>query len=365
MILVLITLLMVLCAPAAFVAAEVQDNQAEEAEASSAAKSDWVNFFMICNEGMSSRGGNSGNTMMVIAMNEKTGTIRLMMFAWDAFVDYAGYDLPQKIDMAYRNNGPEETMKVFNANYGIGVDKFMSLNYLNLASLVDIFGGVDVEVTRAERNALNGMVASKKENIQQMADLNLLDQLALDLLAKQYYLTEFGPETHLNGLQAVAYGWLQYDSVYNCCLRDAAIVASLFRSCGATLKEEVVFYTNEYEKPELQDSRRIINLDEVSDEDMEFLMQAISPIFELAYNNLEEEEIESITLTLARISYLASRQGADILDQMKTAVFPLEANQPYDYVAGAKGHLTDKKKNSEAMRAFLYEGDIMENSAEN
>ena len=365
MILVLITLLMVLCASAAHVAAEVQDNQAEETEASSATKSDWVNFFMICNEGMSSRGGNSGNTMMVIAMNEKTGTIRLMMFAWDTFVDYAGYDLPQKIDMAYRNNGPEETMKVFNANYGIGVDKFMSLNYLNLASLVDIFGGVDVEVTRAERNALNGMVASKKENIQQMADLNLLDQLALDLLAKQYYLTEFGPETHLNGLQAVAYGWLQYDSVYNCCLRDAAIVASLFRSCGATLKEEVVFYTNEYEKPELQDSRRIIKLDEVSDEDMEFLMQAISPIFELTYNNLEEEEIESITMTLARISYLASRQGADILDQMKTAVFPLEANQPYDYVAGAKGHLTDKKKNSEAMRAFLYEGDIMENSAEN
>ena len=54
-------------------------------------------------------------------------------------------------------------------------------------------------------------------------------------------MTEFGPETHLNGLQAVAFGWLQYDSVYNCCLRDAEIVASLFRSCAATLKEAVEY----------------------------------------------------------------------------------------------------------------------------
>lgn len=360
MILIMMSLVIVICVSAAAVAAEAQDNQESEAEISDTEETtitpgeEWVSFFMICNEGMSSRGGNAGNTMMVISMNEKTGSIRLMMITWDTFVDYEGYDLPQKIDMAYRNNGPEETMKVFNANFDLGIDRYMSLNYLNLATLIDDFGGVTVEVSRAERNALNAMVSSKKENLQQMADANLLDQLALELLAKEYYLTEFGPETHLNGLQAVAFGWLQYDSVYNCCLRDAEIVASLFRSCAATLKEEVVFYTNDFEAPKVNDSRRLINLDNVSEEDMEFLRQAISPIFETTYHNLEEDAIDSITLTLARISYLASRQGADILDQMMTNVFPLEAKDPYDTVAGAKGHLVDKEKNSKEMKKFLY-----------
>ena len=47
----------------------------------------WVDFYLMCNEGMSNRGGNSGNTSMVVAMNEHTGTIRLMMFAWDTFVE--------------------------------------------------------------------------------------------------------------------------------------------------------------------------------------------------------------------------------------------------------------------------------------
>ena len=358
--LMLFLLLMMSILAVSVAASETEDETVSKEEEIVTPGEEWVSFFMICNEGMSSRGGNSGNTMMVISMNEKTGTIRLMMFTWDTFVDYEGYDLPQKIDMAYRNNGPEGTMEVFNANFDLDIDKYMSLNYLNLATLIDIFGGVTVEVSRAERNALNAMVSSKKENIQAMADANLLDQIAVELLAKEYYLTDFGQETHLNGLQAVAYGWLQYDSVYNCCLRDAQIVASLFRSAGTTLKDEVVFYTDEYEKPELEDSRRIINLDHVTDEDMDFLRQAISPIFEMAYNNLTEEDIESITLTLARISYMASRQGADILDQMKYDVFPLEAKNPYDEVAGAKGHLVNQIENSKAMKKFLYGTDSME-----
>ena len=157
----------------------------------------WVDFYLICNEGMSNRGGNSGNTSMVVAMSEHTGTIRLMMFAWDTFVEYEGYDLPQKLDMAYRNDGPQETVKVFNANFDLGVEKYLSLNYLNLATLIDAYEGVDVEVSRAERNALNAMVASKKENIQASASTNTLEQILVEMFANEYYLNDFGPDTHL------------------------------------------------------------------------------------------------------------------------------------------------------------------------
>ena len=314
----------------------------------------WVSFFLMCNEGMNNRGGNAGNTMMVVSMNELTGKIRLMMFTWDTFVEYEGYDMPQKIDMAYRNNGPEEAVKVFNANFGTDIEMYLSLNYLNLATLIDDYGGVNVDVSRAERNALNGMVDSKKEYLKQMQDANLLDQLFVELLAKEYYLEDFGPDTHLNGLQAVAFGWLQYDSVYNCCQRDVEVIASLFNSVGEVLGEEVVFYENGAEKPDVDDSHRVINLDDVSEEELQFMREAISPIFETSYNNLPEEDIESITMALARVSYEASRQGVNILDQMETAIFPLEATQPYEIVAGAEGHVIDYEKNAEKMKEYLY-----------
>ena len=326
------------------------------AEENTDAENGWVNFFLMCNEGMSNRGGNAGNTMMVVSMNEMTGKIRLMMFTWDTFVEYEGYDLPQKIDTAYRNNGPEEAVKVFNANFDTDIEMYLSLNYLNLATLIDDYGGVNVDITRAERNALNGMVDSKKEYLKAMEEANLLDQIFVELMAKEYYLEDFGPDTHLNGLQAVAFGWLQYDSVYNCCQRDVEVIASLFSSIGEVLGEEMVFYTEDGERPQVDDNRRVINLDNMSEDDLQFLLEAISPIFETSYNNLSEEAITSITLALARVSYIASRQGVDILDQMETTIFPIEATEPYGVVAGIEGHLIDYEKNAEQMKDFLYAG---------
>ena len=315
---------------------------------------EWVNFLLVCNEGMNNDKGNAGNTMMVVAMHPSTGRIRLMMFAWDTFIDYEGYDVPQRLDMPYRSNGPEETMKVFDANFGMNIDLFISLNYLNLASLIDTYGGLEVNITRAERNALNGMVASKKEELKAKAGAGLLSQALIDSLASEYYLNDFGPDTHLNGLQATAFGWLQYDSVYNCCERELAVVASLFSSMADDINQKVTFYTNETGYPDELHGKRVVNLDDVTDEDMVFLRQIISPIFQKSYNNLQQEEIDSISLALARVAYLASRQGYNIFESLDGTVLPLEAKDEYVIIAGAKGHLVNKEANSDAIREFLY-----------
>ena len=318
---------------------------------------DWVNFLLICNEGMNNSGGNAGNTLMVVAMNPEQGKIRLMTFTWDTFIDYEGYDLPQKIDMPYRNNGPEETMKVFNHNFGLDIDKYMSLNFLNLANLIDAYGGVDIDISRAERNALNGIVANKKESIKAQADAGLLSQMAAEMLAKEYYLSDFGPETHLNGLQAVGFGWLQYDSVYNCCLREVSVISNLFNSVGKSVGELVAFYTDESGYPTETEGRAVINLDHITDDDKALIRQLIAPIFQMSYHNLNEEEIADISITLAKVGYAAARQGVNIFSGLKTAVFPIEATQPYEIVAGAKGHIVDKEANHEAMIEFLFSED--------
>ena len=315
----------------------------------------WVDFVLVCNEGMSNEGGNVGNTMMAVSMNPKTGKIRLMLMTWDTFIRYRGYDVLQKLDMPYRNNGPEETMKVFNENFNMDIRLFMSLNYLNLSSLIDAYGGVDIEISRAERNALNGMVASKKETIQAQADRGLLSQLLIESLADQYYLNDYGPDTHLNGLQAVGFGWLQYDSVYNCCLREAKVIAALFSSVGKKMREKVILYTDESGYPENINDRRAINLDHISADDRDFLRQEMAPIFQMSYHNLSEQNILDISDALTRAAYRASRQGVDIFDSfLEYAVLPLEAKNEYDTVAGTKGHIVDYEANEEAIKGFLF-----------
>ena len=299
----------------------------------------------------------SGNALTVVSMASVSGKFRLMMFTWDTFIDYPGYDVPQKLDMPYRNNGAEEAMKVLNENFGLNIQYYMSLNYLNLAEIIDSYGGVTVDVSRAERNALNGMVASKKVQLQRQAGSGLLSQAIIDLLAQEYYLNEFGPETHLNGLQAVGFGWLQYDSVYNCCERDVEVIAALFESAGSFVADRVAFCTDESGEPEDAAGKRVINLDHVTEDDYNFLRQMMDPMFRMSFNNLTEDEIRSIALALAHVGYKASREGVDIFDHLDHTVLPLEAKNPYDIVAGAKGHLVDKEANIQAIQEFLFKED--------
>ena len=337
-------LLLTLCLLSAAAAAENAEQE----------NSDWISFLLICNEGMNNDKGNAGNTLMVAGMNPTMGQIRLMMFTWDTFVDYEGYDVPQKLDMPYRNNGPEEAMKVFNSNFGLDINHYLSLNYLNLASLIDEYGGINVEITPAERDAINGMVGSKKIRLQEEVAGGQLSQTVIDLLAQEYYLNDFGPNTHLNGLQAVGFGWLQYDSVYNCCERDAEVVASLFRSTATFMTDRIALYTDATGKPEDDFGRRPINLDQLTDEDYTFIRELIAPIFQMSVNNMTEDEIKAITLSLARIAYQAEREGTNLMDLIRTTVLPLEATKPYDTVAGQQGHLVNKEANTAAVKEFLY-----------
>ena len=89
-------------------------------------------------------------------------------------------------------------------------------------------------------------------------------------------------------------------------------------------------------------------------EDMDFLTQSLSPIFDTSYNNLPEEEMMKVALAIARASYLSSRQGINIMDQLEYAIFPLELTQPVDKIAGAEGHVIDYEKNAQAINEFLY-----------
>ena len=77
----------------------------------------------------------------------------------------------------------------------------------------------------------------------------------------------------------------------------------------------------------------------------------------MSVNNMEEEEIRTITLSLARIAYQAEKEGTSIFDLIRSTVLPLEATKPYDFIAGAQGHIINKEANIEAVKRFLYSED--------
>ena len=123
---------------------------------------------------------------------------------------------------------------------------------------------------------------------------------------------------------------------------------------GKTISNKVVLYTNESGDPENLNARRAINLDDMSEDDLAFLRREMGPIFQMAYHNLSEDDIQNISNALARTAYLASRQGVNIFDSLSYKVLPLEATKPYDTVAGIKGHIVDNEANEKAIKDFLF-----------
>ena len=92
-------------------------------------------------------------------------------------------------------------------------------------------------------------------------------------------------------------------------------------------------------------------------EDLAFLRSEMAPIFQMAYHNLSEDDIQNISNALARTAYLASRQGVNIFDSLSYQVLPLEATKEYDIVGGAKGHIVDNEANEKAIKEFLFAED--------
>lgn len=318
---------------------------------------EWVTFLLLCNEGMRNDGGDVGNTLMVMSVNAELGIIKQVAFLWNTFVKADGYEMPQLLSQAFRVNGPEEAVKVFNRNFNQNIESYLSINFLNLSSLIDEYGGITLDITRAERNALNGMVASKKRTLENILANQGLGTALFDSLFEEYYLLEHGPDTQLSGIQAVGYGWLQYDTVANCCTRAATVIAQLFFQVRAYVDERVVFYTDARAMPEELDGKRPINADHMTEEDERYVTQLLAPIFEQSYNNLTDEQIVSITRAILKTAYAAYEQEEDVFDMIQFQIMPLENGQLPVELGGVNGIVVDYEQNALALNQFLYHVD--------
>lgn len=318
-------------------------------------KDEWITFLLVCNEGMNNDSGNVGNTLMIMSMNPYQGIIKELAFLWDTFIQYPGYETAQLLDQPFRVDGPEESLKLFNENFQQDISSYLSINFLNLAEVIDTFGGVQANITRPERNALNGMVASKAENILTALTSIELDETQFQALVGQYYLSEYGPNTRVSGLQAVGYGWLQYDSIANCCSRQLEVIAELFFQMQRYIEQRTYFYRGDEKPGESAAGKRAVSLDAISVDDHEFLMNLVSPVFDNSYHNLTDEQIWGIIETILYTAYSDEQQKESAYSTVQMAILPLEYENERMRIGGIGGLVVDYEANRDEIEKFLYD----------
>ncbi len=99
-------------------------------------------------------GGGRTDTMMIASVNIKDKTIKLTSLMRDCYVEIPGHD-NNKLNAAYALGGADLLVDTVQENFKIHIDGYASVNFESFEKIVDLLGGVDIELGATEANYLN------------------------------------------------------------------------------------------------------------------------------------------------------------------------------------------------------------------
>ena len=124
--------------------------------------------------------GNRSDTIMVASINNQTKDVKIVSIYRDSYLNLAN-DKYRKCNEAYSIGGPEQAVAMLNMNLDLKIDHYMSVDFLAVSEVVDLLGGIEIDVDEYEIEHLNNYtvetskVTGKKTNKLKTTGLQTLD----------------------------------------------------------------------------------------------------------------------------------------------------------------------------------------------
>jgi polyisoprenyl-teichoic acid--peptidoglycan teichoic acid transferase len=155
----------------------IEENKGETAErqhVAGARREDYVNNYLIF--GIEEFGGaRNTDSIMIASINTKDDTIKLTSLLRDSYVDIPGYKA-NKLNSAYAKGGANLLIETIEQNYKIQIDGYASVDFKSFEKIVDLLGGVNIELGKEEAMYLNKTnYISKKSNRNVKPGMNKLN----------------------------------------------------------------------------------------------------------------------------------------------------------------------------------------------
>ena len=164
-------------------------------------------------------GAQRSDTMMIASVDEGGG-VKLTSLQRDVMVDIPGHGRG-KLNAAFAYGGAELAMRVVNETFGMNVMRYVVVDFTALVKMVDALGGVEMDVSEAERVEINKNVMYS-------------GRVFAPLGYTYEELTVSGEGTHLNGLQALGYARIRkIDSDFMRTGRQRAVISAMLSALKA------------------------------------------------------------------------------------------------------------------------------------
>ena len=114
-----------------------------------------MNILLLGTDNAGNAGHGRTDTMIICSINTKTGEVKLSSIVRDLYVHIPYMKLQNRINAANAFGGPNMAIKCVNETFGLNVSRYVSINFNAFVDLVDLLGGVNLEITSGEAGQIN------------------------------------------------------------------------------------------------------------------------------------------------------------------------------------------------------------------
>ena len=157
----------------------------------------WTHILLLGCDSYTRNSPQRTDSMIIFYINPSTGSLKMTSLMRDTWVKVPGRSSHRKLTELCTVGGPELTVRAVNECFGMEIEKYALISMAGIAEIIDLLGGLDLDVTEEERKALN-------KGLFDLSSLSGMEQLE-----------QSGEGVHLNGNQATAFARIRkIDSDY-------------------------------------------------------------------------------------------------------------------------------------------------------
>lgn len=135
------------------------------------------------------------DAIIIVSINKETKDVNLASVYRDTYLDLGEEYGLDKVTHAHAYKGPALTISTLNRNLDLNISEFVTVNFKVVAEVIDMMGGIEIDVEENEMSDMNKYIADTSKNT--------------GISSSQ--LTHSGKQT-LDGVQAVTYSRIRKTS---------------------------------------------------------------------------------------------------------------------------------------------------------
>lgn len=113
-----------------------------------------LNFLLVGQDRREGQGRQRSDAMILCTLNFEDKTLTMTSFLRDVWVNIPGY-YNERLNVPYAINGFPLLNETLEYNFGVKADHNIEVDFTGFADVVDMMGGVEIELTNAEASHLN------------------------------------------------------------------------------------------------------------------------------------------------------------------------------------------------------------------